>query len=188
MIVECDAADAACVLDRLLFGSRRQRRAPHRSRIGRAATAASPPRCGGTLFLQDVTELPAAAQARLARHRARRRSAIDGEPVATDVRLHRQRVARRSTPTSTPIASAPICSAGSPASRIDLPPLRDRREDVPALAPRLLDDIVRRRAGRRRATFTQAALALLGGAHLAGQPARAARRHRARRRRDATPT
>jgi len=45
-------------------------------------------------------------------------------------------------------------------SRIDLPPLRDRREDVPALATRLLDDLSMD-AGLPRRTFTQAALALL---------------------------
>jgi DNA-binding NtrC family response regulator len=46
------------------------------------------------------------------------------------------------------------------ASRIDLPPLRDRPDDVPALAERLLDD-VNAASGTDGRTFTQAALALL---------------------------
>jgi len=46
-------------------------------------------------------------------------------------------------------------------TRIDLPPLRDRAEDVPALATRLLDDICDAHGVARR-SFTQAALALMG--------------------------
>jgi DNA-binding NtrC family response regulator len=46
--------------------------------------------------------------------------------------------------------------------RIDLPPLRDRQEDVPELATRLLEDLC---AGRGIAPrrFAHAALALVGG-------------------------
>jgi DNA-binding NtrC family response regulator len=46
------------------------------------------------------------------------------------------------------------------ASRIDLPPLRARAEDVPAMAARVLEDVCAARALAPR-TFTQAALALL---------------------------
>jgi DNA-binding NtrC family response regulator len=45
--------------------------------------------------------------------------------------------------------------------RIDLPPLRDRPEDVPALALRLLEDRCAA-DGRPPRSFTQAALALVG--------------------------
>jgi DNA-binding NtrC family response regulator len=48
------------------------------------------------------------------------------------------------------------------AIRIDLPPLRDRQEDVPELATRLLEDLcTERRLAPRR--FAQPALALVGG-------------------------
>jgi DNA-binding NtrC family response regulator len=47
------------------------------------------------------------------------------------------------------------------AVRIDLPPLRDRPDDVPALAMRLLEDTCAAE-GRPARTFTQAALALFG--------------------------
>ena len=69
-------------------------------------------------------------------------------PPAIDADLHAQRfradLYRRLSPT-----------------RIDLPPLRDRADDVPALAARILDDLgaADRRAPR---TFSHAALALLG--------------------------
>ena len=46
------------------------------------------------------------------------------------------------------------------ASRIDLPPLRDRAEDVPALVARLLEDWCAAQACAPR-TFTHSALALL---------------------------
>jgi len=116
--------------------------------------------CGGTLFLDDITELPAAVQARLVRVARDGEVRIDRQPVATrcrllasaspgidaDVREHRFRsdlYRRVST------------------WRIDLPPLADRPEDVPALAVRVLDDLSSARGGPPM-TFTQAALALLG--------------------------
>jgi DNA-binding NtrC family response regulator len=45
--------------------------------------------------------------------------------------------------------------------RIDLPPLRDRAEDVPAIATRLLDEVCQAHGVGTR-TFTNAALALVG--------------------------
>jgi len=45
-------------------------------------------------------------------------------------------------------------------SRIDLPPLRDRSDDVPALAERLLETVSAAEESGPR-SFTQAALALL---------------------------
>jgi DNA-binding NtrC family response regulator len=116
--------------------------------------------CGGTLFLEDITELPAAVQARLARVIRDGEVRIDAQPVATacrliasaspgidaDVREHRFRsdLYRRVT-----------------TWRIELPPLADRPDDVPALAVRVLEDLSAARGTPQR-TFTQAALALLG--------------------------
>jgi DNA-binding NtrC family response regulator len=114
---------------------------------------------GGTLFLQDVLDVPASTQARLARVARDAEVWIEGEPVATairfmasaapgvdaDVKHHRFRrdLYRRLS-----------------ASRIDLPPLRARPDDVPVIACRLLDDCCDARDLPRRA-FTQAALGLL---------------------------
>ena len=82
-------------------------------------------------------------------------ASIDGQPVAVSFRLVRCR--------GTTVA-APGASAGSyrrlSASRIDLPPLRDRLEDVPALATRTLEELRDAEQTAPR-SFTQAALVLL---------------------------
>ena len=114
---------------------------------------------GGTLFLQDVGELPAAVQARLARVARDGEVRIDGEPVATGFRL---------MASASPSIDADVQAhrfrgdlyRRLSASRIDLPPLRDRADDVPALATRLLEDLSAAQAIAPR-TFTHAALALL---------------------------
>jgi DNA-binding NtrC family response regulator len=114
---------------------------------------------GGTIFLRDVGELPASVQGRLARIARDGEVRVDGQPVATNLRW---------------VASAPPGIEGDvqtnrfrsdlyrrlAKSRIDLPPLRDRADDVPALASRVLDDWCAAR-DRSPRTMTQAALALL---------------------------
>ena len=115
---------------------------------------------GGTLFLHEVTELPSGVQARLARILRDREVRMQGERVpmacrviagaapAIDEEVHAQRfrgdLYRRVS-----------------ATRIDLPPLRDRAADVTALSARILDELTPDDDCRPRA-FTQAALALLG--------------------------
>ena len=111
------------------------------------------------MFLQDVTELPSAIQTRLTRIARDGEVRVDGDVVPTEVRF---------------VASALPSIDGDvrehrfradlyrrlAASRIDLPPLRDRLEDVPMLATRLLEDSSGGQESPPR-TFTQAALALL---------------------------
>lgn len=157
VIVECSAADPAS-LDRVLFGVPSDA-APAdlepATRDSRVAAA-----IGGTLFLQDVSELPAGTQARLARLARDGEVRIDGAPVATLVRF----VASASPGIDADVHALrfrPDLYRRLAAMRIDLPPLRDRGEDVPALATRLLDDICAAQ-GRPARTFTQTALALLG--------------------------
>jgi DNA-binding NtrC family response regulator len=154
--VDCAAGNPAGV-DRLLFGE-------PSPIVPTDLEAVAPGSCiaaarGGTLFLQNVTELRASAQAQLARIARDGEVRIDGAPVATAIRL---------------VASAPPeIDAEVHAHRfrgdlfrrlstlrIDLPPLRDRPDDVPALAQRLLDD--RCAVDGRQRSFTQAALALVG--------------------------
>ena len=114
---------------------------------------------GGTLFLHNIGDLPAAAQTRLARITRDGEVRIAGDPVAThmrvvasaapgidaDVQQHRFRsdLYRRLT-----------------MSQIDLPPLRMRPDDVPPIAARLLEDRCTTQHIPPRA-FTNAALALL---------------------------
>jgi DNA-binding NtrC family response regulator len=155
--VNCDAGDPASV-DRLLFGQP----PPDAPTDLESVTADSriAAACGGTLSLHNVTELRASAQAQLARIARDGEVRIDGAPVATALRF---------------VASAlPGIDADVHAHRfrgdlyrrlavvrIDLPPLRERPDDVPALAMRLLADTCAGE-GRPSRTFTQAALALFG--------------------------
>lgn len=164
VVVECDGADASR-LGQLLFGtvstgSTRPPIAPTPAdlepiaRDSRMAAAR-----GGTLFLQEVTELPAAIQARLARIARDGEVSLDGEPVATEVRL----VASASPSVDADVHAHRIRAdlfRRLAAVRIDLPPLRDRQEDVPVIAARVLEEVLTNRGLKPRA-FTQAALALV---------------------------
>lgn len=157
VVVDCQAADAARV-DRALFG------VPDATADTDLEPVAGDSRIaaarGGTLFLRDVAELPAAAQAKLARIARDGEVRVDGVPVATAWRL---------------VASAPPTVDADVQGnrlrgdlfrrvggvRIDLPPLRERAEDLPAIAMRLLDDVCQAQ-GKSARTFTNAALALVG--------------------------
>ncbi len=157
VIVDCDAGDPASV-DRLLFGLPPESAPTDLESVSADSRIAAAR--GGTLFLQNVTELRASAQAQLARLARDGEVRIDGAPIATAFRI---------------VASAPPAIDADVHThrfrgdlyrrlstvRIDLPPLRDRPEDVPALAVRLLEDICAA-DGRAARTFTQAALALVG--------------------------
>jgi DNA-binding NtrC family response regulator len=155
--VHCDASDSASV-DRRLFGHPAPEAATDLESVAPDSGIAAAR--GGTLFLRGVTELRASAQAQLARIARDGEVRIDGAPVATALRL---------------VASAQPGIDGDvhahrfradlyrrlSAVRIDLPALRDRPEDVPALAVRLMDEACAM-VGRPPRTFTQAALALFG--------------------------
>jgi DNA-binding NtrC family response regulator len=155
--VQCHVGDPGAV-ERQLFGQ-----APAAALTD--LESVSPDSCvaaarGGTLFLENVTELRASSQAQLARIARDGEVRIDGAPVATAIRV---------------VASAPSeIDADVHAHRfrsdlyrrlstvrVDLPPLRDRPEDVPALATRLLEDTCAAVGGPSR-SFTQPALALIG--------------------------
>jgi DNA-binding NtrC family response regulator len=152
--VNCDAGDPASV-DRLLFGQAIDDAPADLAPV--AADSRIAAARGGTLYLQNVTELRASAQAQLARIARDGEVRIDGAPVATalrfvasaqpgidgDVHAHRFRgdLYRRLS-----------------AVRIDLPALRERAEDVPALAVRLLEEACA--VDGRVRTFTPAALSL----------------------------
>jgi len=158
IVVDCDASEPTSV-DRLLFGKAASASTSTDLESIAADSCIAAAR-GGTLFLHNVTDLRAAAQAQLARIARDGEVRIDGVPVATALRL---------------VASAPPgIDADVHAQRfrrdlfrrlstmrIDLPPLRDRAGDVPALASRLLEEACAA-AARPAATFSNAALALVG--------------------------
>lgn len=115
--------------------------------------------CGGTLFLQDVVELPASVQARLARIARDGEASIAGRTVPMTWRL----VASAAPGIEGDVQARrfrPDLFRRLSSTRIDLPPLRDRADDLPALATRMLNDACQARNLPERA-FTQAALALL---------------------------
>jgi DNA-binding NtrC family response regulator len=156
VIVECGAGDPVRV-ERLLFGAPLADAPTDLESVsGDSQVAAA---CGGTLFLQDVSELPAAVQARLARIARDGEVRIDRMPVATGFRI---------IASATPGIDADVHAHRFRADlhrrlctvRIDVPPLRDRADDVPVLAARLLEHICAKQ-GLRARTFTQAALSLL---------------------------
>jgi DNA-binding NtrC family response regulator len=157
VIVPCDAADPSAI-DRLLFGEP-SANAPHdlESVAADCRLAAAQ---GGTLFLQNVTELPACTQARLARIARDGEVRIGGATVATALRL---------IGSASPAIDADVHGHRFRAdlyrrlasARIDLPPLRERLEDVPDLAIRVAHEIAAA-ANQPPRTFTQPALALLG--------------------------
>jgi DNA-binding NtrC family response regulator len=160
--VDCSAEDAAA-LEHTIFGVPAGPAASDLEPVSASSSAAAARR--GTLFLQNVVDLPAALQARLARIARDREVLVNGEIVATDFRV---------------MASAPSTIDSDvrenrfradlyrrlAASRIDLPPLRARLEDVPALACRLLEDLAA--DGRPAQRFAPASLALLSAMNWPG--------------------
>ena len=154
--VDCAAGNPVAV-DRLLFGEPAPIAPTDLESVAPDSGVAAAR--GGTLFLQNVTELRASAQAQLARIARDGEVRIDGTPVATAIRL---------VASASPEIDAEVHAHRFRGDlyrrlstvRIDLPPLRERPDDVPALALRLLED--RCAADGRPRSFTQAALALVG--------------------------
>jgi DNA-binding NtrC family response regulator len=154
--VECGGADAVR-LDLLLFGVAPATTPADLECVSADSLIAAAR--GGVLFLHDVTDTPASVQARLARVARDGEVRIDGARLATDLRWMASaapgiesdvRAGRFRNDLYRRLAS----------SRIDLPPLRDRPEDVTLLAARLLEEwCAACKCGPR--TFTQSALALL---------------------------
>jgi two-component system nitrogen regulation response regulator NtrX len=154
--IDCATADASAI-ERALFGAAGDDKADVEPVAAGSRLACAR---GGLLFLQNVAELPAAAQSRLARIARDGEMRVDGARVETAFRL---------VAGATPGIDADVDRRRFRADlfrrlatvRIDLPPLRERAEDVPALAARVLDEICAARALAPR-TFTHTALALLG--------------------------
>ena len=134
----------------------------------------------GTLLLDEVSAMPAAGQAKLLR------AIQDGEferlgdeqPTRVDVRV----VASTNSDLEAEVQQGSFRADlfyRLNVVRIDVPPLRERREDIPLLARHFADEIARRLGGRRRRSCRRP-LARLARLPLARQRARAAQRDRAR--------
>ena len=157
VVVDCAASDAERI-DRLLFGSPDGGTETDLEPVSTDSRVAAAR--GGTFFLRDIAELPAAVQAKLARIARDGEVRIDGVPVATAWRLIASALPTIDTEVQGNRLRTDLYRRLA-AVRIDLPPLRDRAEDVPAIAMRLLDEVCQAHGGGPR-TFTNAALALVG--------------------------
>jgi len=155
--IDCQAGDAARI-DGLLFGSPEALAASDLEPVTADSRIAAAR--GGTLFLRDVADLPAACQAKLARIARDGEVRIDGVPLAMAWRLVASALPSVDAEVQANRLRADLYRRLS-AVRIDLPPLRDRAEDVPTIAMRLLDEVCQAQSGRTR-TLTSAALALVG--------------------------
>jgi DNA-binding NtrC family response regulator len=154
--VACASGDPAR-LDHLLFGSTPDNAPQDLEWVSGASQLAAA--AAGTLFLQDVVDLPAAVQARLARIARDGEVRLDGQPAALNVRLVGSAAPGLEAEVHANRFRADLYRRLS-TSRIDLPNLRERPDDVPALATRILEDwCAAHNAGPR--AFTQSALALL---------------------------
>ncbi len=153
--IACHAADATA-LEEDLFGAPMDDGSLEA--VGTGSRIASALR--GSLYLHEIADLPASLQARLARLARDGEARIGADVVALDVRI---------------IASAlpsidaevrehrfrPDLFRRLTASRLDVPALHDRPEDVPAMASRVLDETCAKEDVEPR-MLTQAALALFG--------------------------
>jgi two-component system, NtrC family, nitrogen regulation response regulator NtrX len=159
--VDCAAFDAE-QLEAALFGSQRS---PHGDafrglqRVSRHSRLYAAQ--GGTLYLQNVAEAPARAQARLARLLRDREAILSetGEAVDLDVRPMAGVNTRFEHAVEEGRVRDDLLRRLS-VVHIDMPPLRTRREDIPALANYFLREIC---AAQRvpPKTLSRAALSLL---------------------------
>jgi DNA-binding NtrC family response regulator len=154
--VDCGLVTAA-ELDRVLFGTSptvTARDIEYVTAEGRVAAAR-----GGTLYLHGTTDLPTAVQGRLARIARDGEIRLDGELVPAHIRF----IASSTSGIDEDVRDMRFrldLYRRLAATRIDLPPLRDRSDDVAVMAERLLVEACGAR-GVAAKSFTHAALALL---------------------------
>jgi len=116
---------------------------------------------GGTLYLQNLTDAPARAQARLARLLRDREATI--AETSQDVDFDVRPMAGVEPPFEAIVGEGRVREdlfRRLSLIRIDMPPLRNRREDVPALANYFLREVCAA-LGLPAKTFSRPALALI---------------------------
>jgi DNA-binding NtrC family response regulator len=115
---------------------------------------------GGVLFLADLTELPSSAQARLARILRDREARIDGVPTRIAFRFVGAAIPGIDEDVHTRRFRSDLYRRIA-STRIDLPPLRERADDLASMSARVLEEFC---AARRRApqAFSAEALSVIG--------------------------
>ncbi len=151
-------------LELQLFGvlTKRSSAAPERRSLERIGNRCSLRDAdGGILFLENVVELPARVQARLVRVLRDREVLVDdtAEPATLDVRP----IAAVDSTIDSALEDGrlrPDLFERLALIRVDVPALRQRREDIPVLATHFLKELCRAN-GRPVKTLTRPALTLL---------------------------
>jgi DNA-binding NtrC family response regulator len=118
---------------------------------------------GGTLLLTSIAELPASAQARLARVLRDREARIDSSGAPRASRLSLRVIATTRPQVEADVEEGRLRSElyrRLSSVRIDLPALARRREDIPAIARQIVREASEANGIAAR-PFTQAALALV---------------------------
>lgn len=154
--VECAASEPA-VVERELFGDVPRRTATDLESVG-ALCAVAQAR-GGTLYVGDLSELSAAAQARLARVARDGEVRIGGEPCALEVAL----IAASSADVDAEVGDGRLrrdLVRQLSRTRVIVPGLRRRAEDIPAMIDALVAEICET-SGTARKSLTQSARTLL---------------------------
>ncbi len=157
-LVSVNCAATSAELERLLFGEPPDAAPSDLEHVSADSLLASAR--GGALLLQEVTELPSALQGRLARVLRDGEMFVDGPPVPNEFHVIATAVTTIDADLQERRFRADLYRRLS-GVRIDLPPLRQRAEDVPAMVRQLLDEVCAAQGTAPR-TFTQAALALFG--------------------------
>ena len=137
-------------------GGAERRSLEHISRNGRLAEAS-----GGILFLENVAEMPARVQGRLVRVLRDREAFVDDsrEPLPIDIRP----IAAVDSSINAALEEGrlrPDLHERLSLIRVDVPALRQRREDIPVLANYFLKELCKG-AGKPMKTLTRPALTLL---------------------------
>jgi len=129
----------------------------HERRIGHFESAD-----GGTLFLDEIGDMPLAAQAKVLRALETREITRvgDSKPISVDIRILAATNAELAAAVEAKTFRRDLFYRLNVVP-LHLPPLRERREDVPALARHFLAEIGRR-SGLAARTLAPQALALLG--------------------------
>jgi DNA-binding NtrC family response regulator len=116
---------------------------------------------GGTLFVENLQELPAGTQARLARLLRDGEAYVLGTRRRLDLDVRVIVAGEPSLPAEVDEGRIrPDLFRRCCAVRIDVPPLRQRREDIPDLVAQFLSEIAQRAQAPEKAA-TQAAVSLL---------------------------